>query len=85
MINLKVLGNARLRHFKKDAFPHHNSIQLECAKCGNRQYDVYVEPKEDDARVVGLVCAECRDVWRLDLAAFLDGKGKLKRVQNGDL
>ena len=79
-MNLGIFGNARLRHHKKDSFPSPNSMQLDCGQCGCRHFEVYVEPRADDARVVGIVCQECRNVWRVDLAAFLDGKGKTRRV-----
>lgn len=77
---LEIAGQARLRHFKKDTFPQMGSLQLDCGKCGNRQFDVFVEPREDDARIVGIVCTECRDVFRVDLGGFLDAKGKVRRV-----
>ena len=79
-MNLRIFGSARLRHFKKDTFPSMGSMQLDCGQCGNRHFEVYVEPKEDDARVVGLVCQECRNVWRIDMAAFLDGKGRARQI-----
>ena len=79
-MNLKILGNARLRHFKRGSFPSPSAMPLECGKCQNRTFEAYVEPREDEAKVVGLICQECRDVFRLDLAGFLDGTGKPRRV-----
>ena len=79
-MKLNISGNARLRHFKKDSFPSPSAMQLDCGKCGCREYEVYVEPRQDDARVIGVVCKECRDVFRVDLAGFLDAKGQARRV-----
>ena len=77
---ININGTARLRHFKKNTFPSFGSMPLECGQCQNRAFNAYVEPRESDARVVGLICVECKNVFRLDLGAFLDGNGRARRV-----
>ncbi len=64
------------------------ALTLDCGNCGSRHFAIRVLPQSGRGKIVGIQCTECKNIFRIDSNAWIEGTGEQNlnppKVQTGE-